>query len=778
MKTEKLIQLLQSCWLDPSANSEVAEQYRKRQFIAVLKLVPLASFATYAIIIITYFGALTILEYQIFIIWACSLTAIASSNLILWQLFIFRHRWDKYARFSHYLLTFNLAAAALLYALLAIQVFVTLDEPQRTILIAIIAAFTATGCWMFASMPLAGILWCLLLAGAFGVGNLLSTAPFPLLAYLAIFYSVFLCATVLVTSHKFIRGLIAETEIEQQRELIGLLLHDFEANTNDWLWELDNQGYLRHVSVQLVKMTGKTEEQLKAQAVPDIFRELGNPDTQESNITIEKLLNALRQAQPFNDLRVAVTIDKQRQWWSLKGRPLFDEQKRIRGWRGVTSDITAAYTRELEMTRLAKVDSLTDLSNRHHFLDVLNQLVPNNTSYTPCYLMMLDLDNFKMINDSLGHHAGDQLLIHLAQKLTNILPSDAVLARLGGDEFAIIMQTNLSKDSAQQFAEHVKESVAIPFILQEHKIEMKVSIGISFAPDDASNAIDLLKASDMALYNAKEEGRNRISFFTQELYQRALYKQKLLIDLKSAIAEQQFFLLYQPQVDIHKQQLIGFEALVRWQHPTEGLVPPDDFIPLAESSKLIVELGEWVLQQACRDAVQWPKHLRVAVNVSGVQCEQTGLLDVINKALTDSGLMQDRLEIELTESALMHNNSELLNILTTFRQGGGSVAIDDFGTGFSSFSYLHTFPLDKLKIDRSFVQLLSQPKDNSKAQAIIRSIIQLAKSLDLIVTAEGIETDEQQLQLTALACDLGQGYLMSKPMNAARVKHYIAEFSS
>ncbi|MDP5029636.1 bifunctional diguanylate cyclase/phosphodiesterase [Paraglaciecola sp.] len=770
--------MLQSCCNDPTADLKTQHYYRYRQFIAVLNVIPLASFATYFIAGLGLVTTWQQINLWALGVWALFLIIIASINLVLWRRFVWHKIKPHNINVLSWILTFNLGVAALLYASLCLAMFGLFEDHHRILLVGTAAAFSATGCWMFASMPIAGVLWGALLPGILGIGLLLSYSDrHGDLGLISMLYSLFLIVTVLVTSRKFVTSLIAETKIEQQGELISLLLHDFEENANDWLWEIDSKGFLRHVSVQLINASGKTEKELKKQPVADIIKTFLAVNNEYSQTEFEKITDALAKPLAFNDLRLKVNVNEQQRWWSLKAKPLFDERNRFVGWRGVTSDITAAYSRELEMTRLANIDSLTGLANRYHFLNVLRDLVPNKADVTPCYLMMLDLDNFKIVNDSLGHYAGDQLLVHLAETLGKIIPPSALLARLGGDEFAIIMREGLTQESATIFAHHLQFAIAKPFTLQEYKIEMKASIGISFAPDDQCTAADLLNASDIALYDAKEAGRNKLSFFSPQLQKRALFKQKLLIDLKSAIVNQQFFLLYQPQIDLATGQLVGFEALVRWQHPTEGLISPDDFIPLAETSKLIIELGAWVLQQACRDAVLWPEHLRVAVNVSGVQCEDIRLHKVIHQALVDSGLAQHRLELELTESALMNQSSELLGVLSEFRQAGGTVAIDDFGTGFSSFSYLHSFPLDKLKIDRSFVKLLGFEQSNNKAEAIVQSIILLAKSLDLSLTAEGVETPQQQVFLTKLHCDLAQGYLFSKPISAECVTEYIAEFA-
>ena len=723
-------------------------------------------------------NAWPIMKHWQLVTWAILLIIIATTNFGLWWRHLIAVKKLKPSAFSRNLLIFNLALAALLYAYITLQVYGKLSPNNNNFLIAIVAAFTATGGWMFASIPLAGILWSLFLVGFFGLGLLNMHNDYQSLAYLAIFYSLFLSATVLVTSRKFIQGLIAETKIEQQGEFIGLLLHEFEESVSDWLWEIDNNGLLQHVSIQLVEATNKTADDLKTQAFLNILDSLlcNNSEHPESVSLLKKIQDGLQKNHSFNELLLPVLIKQKTHWWSFNAKPLFNEHSVLTGWRGVTSDVTEARIRELEMTRLANQDSLTGLANRYQFLNSLNNIMSNPIETGSCFLMMMDLDNFKNINDSLGHNAGDQLLCHLATQLQSVIPKGALLARLGGDEFALVV-THLNKQSvrpadAAELAAAIQTKVATPFSLHGHKIETKVSIGVSFAPLDATDAGDLLNAADIALYHAKED-RNTVSFFTEPLKQKALHKQTLLNDLQAAIDEQQFFLMYQPQYDLNTEQVVSFEALVRWQHPKLGLISPDDFIPLAESSRLIIPLGEWVLQEACHEAISWPNTISVAVNVSAMQLEHSDFGKTVDNALLESKLMQHRLELELTESSIMHNSPRILNMLNTFRSAGGRIGIDDFGTGFSSFSYLHSFPLDKLKIDRSFIDLLQTSDVENHAQTIVNSIVQLGNAMNLQVTAEGIETYEQQLLLKNLTCHFGQGYLFAKPMTAGRIKGFL-----
>ncbi|WP_295951619.1 EAL domain-containing protein [Rhodoferax sp.] len=474
---------------------------------------------------------------------------------------------------------------------------------------------------------------------------------------------------------------------------------------------------------------------------------------------------------------VPARVAGQLQWWSLTAKPLHDGAGQWQGWRGVGSDITAARQRELEMARLAHIDTLTGLANRYQFGKRLAGYFAPAASAGPCTLLLLDLDNFKTVNDSLGQAVGDQLLQEVAQRLQSVLDPLALLARLGGDEFALLLPGMLERPEAERLGAQMQDVLAQPWTANGHRIAVHASIGVGFAPVDADTAEQLLKVSDMALYAAKAAGRHTLRFFDPALALRAQQHLAVLSDLDQALQRGEFVLHYQPQVDLASGALLGFEALVRWQHPLRGLVSPLEFITVAEESGLIVPLGAWVLRQACVDAVGWPAHLRVAVNLSAVQFGNADVLAVVDNALQHSGLPSARLELEITESTLMHDSQAALAVLHALRAKGVRVALDDFGTGYSSLAYLRSFPLDKLKIDRSFVSILDAADGDSSAAAIVQTIVQLAQALHLETTAEGVETAAQFEQLRRMGCAQAQGYWIAKPMDAAHARAFIMGWS-
>jgi diguanylate cyclase (GGDEF)-like protein len=432
-------------------------------------------------------------------------------------------------------------------------------------------------------------------------------------------------------------------------------------------------------------------------------------------------------------------------------------------------ELASRNSREIELANqrvleLARIDALTELPNRAVFLEQLEASAdarnrPHGDTFS---VIMLDLDRFKNINDSLGHAAGDALLRQAANRLRSALRDADILARLGGDEFALIQAACADqKMGSINLATQICRCMSEPFQLPGHRVEVGVSIGIAMSPEHGEDPQELLKKADLALYRSKSAGRNCFTLYDNEMSLELDARNTLESDLREAIAHEQMELHYQPVFDVKTGDRRGLEALVRWRHPTRGLIPPDQFIPLAEETGLIVPLGEWVLRRACGDATSWPADVKVAVNLSAVQFKQAELFDVIMSALSETGLPPERLEIEITESVLLERGAENYAFMQRLKKVGISFALDDFGTGHSSLSCLTAFPFDKIKIDKSFVGNLLE---SYKATAIISSIATLAHGLDISVTAEGVETREQFEMLRTLGVNFVQGYLLGRPV--------------
>ncbi|BDI05603.1 putative bifunctional diguanylate cyclase/phosphodiesterase [Sphaerotilus microaerophilus] len=438
-------------------------------------------------------------------------------------------------------------------------------------------------------------------------------------------------------------------------------------------------------------------------------------------------------------------------------------------------DVTAWRLADARMARMASHDALTDLPNRVLLRDRIDNALATRAADRHVALMCLDLDRFKAVNDSLGHPAGDALLLQVTQRLRQHVRASDTIARLGGDEFAILLDQLSPVANPEELAERLVHAIEQPYDLDGQTANIGVSIGIALAPRDGEDAVTLVKRADLALYNAKASGRGRHSFFDPAMDEAAQDRRTLEIDLRRALEVGEFELHYQPLLHVNSQQVSGFEALLRWRHPQRGLVPPGDFIPMAEDLGLIVPIGDWVLRRACRDAAQWPTPLRVAVNVSARQFTLgQGLVDSVRTALADAGLRAERLELEITESVLMDHNAATLEVLHALRGDGVHIVMDDFGIGYSSLAYLRSFPFDKVKIDRSFVHEVSHKAD---ALAIIRAVSGLCSSLGIASTAEGVETAEQLNLVAREDCTEVQGYLFSRPVPEGDIPTLLARLA-
>ncbi len=441
---------------------------------------------------------------------------------------------------------------------------------------------------------------------------------------------------------------------------------------------------------------------------------------------------------------------------------------------GIITDLTTYKEAEERIQYMAYFDALSTLPNRTLLRDrAVHALAAARRDQNQVAMMFLDLDHFKTINDSLGHSVGDQVLQTVASRLKFLVRDGDTVARYGGDEFSILL-VNTDAKGAAQVAQKIIEILAAPIEAGNHSLVVGVSIGISCYPADADNFEALLKNSDIALFRAKAAGRSNFQFFTQEMNTTAHNRLELEVALRGALAGNQFRLHYQPQFNLHSGDLLGFEALLRWQHPVRGMIPPADFVPIAEINGLIVPIGTWVLNEACRQAKEWQArgitHATVAVNLSAVQIRQANIVSLVKQALHTHHLDARYLELELTESLLLENVGSVLKQLHELKEIGVTLSIDDFGTGYSSLAYLKRFPIDTLKIDKSFVSNLGQDADS---RAIALAIVSMAHSLRLKVIAEGVEDASQANILAEMGCDDAQGYWYARPMPADQVAMWL-----
>ncbi|WP_207459720.1 EAL domain-containing protein [Azospirillum sp. SYSU D00513] len=445
------------------------------------------------------------------------------------------------------------------------------------------------------------------------------------------------------------------------------------------------------------------------------------------------------------------------------------------GWIATHEDLTETIKAQAMIAHMARHDALTGLANRTLFREELDRALLRVRRGEGLALLCLDLDHFKNVNDTLGHPVGDALLRTVAQRLRGCTRETDTIARLGGDEFSILQvgpdQTGQQRDRAVALAARVIDALSAPYDIDGHQLVVGASVGIALAPGDGLDPDQLLQNTDLALYQAKAEGRGTHRFFAPDMAERLHAYHALKTGLREALAKGQFELHYQPLVNLRSGRVRGFEALLRWRHPERGLVSPAEFIPVAEETGLIVALGEWVLQEACREAVGWPAGLGVSVNLSPVQFRSRGLVEAVAGALAESGLEPERLELEITESVLLQDNDANLAVLSELRQLGLRIAMDDFGTGYSALGYLRSFPFDKIKIDRSFVSDLPQGEGS---KAILHAVAGLGRSLAITTTAEGVETRDQLEAVRAQGCDEAQGYFFSRPVPAAEIPLLLA----
>lgn len=571
-------------------------------------------------------------------------------------------------------------------------------------------------------------------------------------------YTVVTIAAVLLGARRSAGALRAEREAERQGQLVTLLLRDFESQSADVMWETDASGRLARISPKLTALMRLDGDAAIKRSLLSWFDAQCRDD--ETKVAVGQLRQAFNAGQAFRQRGIPVVIAGMSRRWSITARPLVDEAGVDQGWRGVITDITMEHDAQSRMQQLALVDSLTGLANRTQLRDKL-QIKLASASKKPAALLCLNMDHFKRVNDMFGHAAGDVVLRETARRLRKLVRASDVVARAGGDEFAIVLSDIASEEDALRFGERIVAELKRGFSSSSGQISSGASVGVVTIPAHGTTVDELLANADLALSTAKAGGRGRAEMFRTDMGERLRLRMTMERDLRSAVAKNELRLHWQPQVETASWSVSGCEALLRWQHSDLGLIPPLNFIPMAEETGLIVELGEWVLNEACRVGVQKLPGLNVAVNVSPIQVVRDDFVLVVRKALAASGLPPQRLELEITESLFIDASPKALRNLETLRQMGIRVALDDFGTGYSSLAYLRQFPFDTLKIDRAFVRELVTQHD---ARAIVRSIVELAAALGMSTVAEGVEEPAQYELLRRAGCTAVQGFLIARPM--------------
>ncbi len=542
------------------------------------------------------------------------------------------------------------------------------------------------------------------------------------------------------------------------------ILHSFEETGQGWFWETDRRGLITYISPKAAMVLGQAAEALIGLPLNEIVNPAPGPTDAERMLSFH-----LSARSPFQDVELRAATTGEERWWALTGRPVYDNYKNFCGFRGHGTDLTEKRRSEQQVSRLAHYDSLTGLANRVQMSNVLEQILaaPSGRERA-CAVLMLDLDRFKQVNDSLGHPAGDALLKQVAQRLERAIDGAGRCGRLGGDEFKVIVPGQQSRAALGYLAVEIISALSQPYRIHGQNVVIGASVGIVIAPEHGTTSEALLRNVDLALYAAKDAGRGVYRFFADDLHAAVEERAELEQDLRDAMANGELELFYQPVVSAAAEKIVGFEALLRWKHPRRGWISPAKFVPIAEESGLINRLGQWVLRTACEDMARWPDPIRCAVNVSALQFANPELPNVIANALAHSGVAPARLELEITESVFLSDNAGTDAMFRAVKRIGVRLALDDFGTGYSSLGYLKKAPFDKIKIDRTFVQ--GATEQGSRNGAIIASITSLAEALHMDTTAEGVETLDELELVRLLGCSHVQGHIYFKPMTATEAE--------
>ncbi len=665
------------------------------------------------------------------------------------------------------------AVLSSLWAALDVAAYHSADETQRMVLIALTVGMAGGGGFALATIPPASIVFC----GTMAVGAAIALSRDPTIvgAYLFVLYLVF-AAIIVRSSLAVCRSLTervrAKIAADEQRDVINLLLNDFEENAADWLWGVDRDFNLERASVRFYDQLQVPEGMVLGRPITTIMP--FSPVGVDGLDCRDNFINCLLTRQSFRDQDICVELAGELAIWSLTAKAVHDEDGNFMGYRGVGRDVTASRESRLRIEHMARHDPLTEVGNRVLLSEDFERAVSRYERFgDPFSVLLLDLDRFKQINDNFGHTGGDELLRAVASILSQLRGETDTLARIGGDEFAILHATE-DPQSAASLAARIIEKLQHPLTLRCGSAHVGVSIGIACAPIDGIDPDQLMRNADLALYRAKTDGRNRYRFFDSSLDAAARRRSLIEQELALAIAEERLSINYQPLVDAQTRRVVCAEALLRWNHPTLGSVSPGEFIPIAEESGQIGAIGSWVLRQACKHAVRWPEHIRIAVNLSSRQFLSPGLLPLVETALKQNELPAHRLELEVTESLLMETTLGVEETLVSLSRLGLRISLDDFGTGFSSLSYLRRYRFDKLKIDQSFI---SDLETNSDSRAIVESVIKLARDLRMSVAAEGVETKGQFELLRQMACGEIQGFLAGRPMPIDQFEDYLRQNS-
>lgn len=746
----------------PEIGDELAGHVRARQILTVRGLIPvmmLAQLINGAIVMLAFWssGAESLLGiWATFLCLLCGGTALRAMRKLPPESQSFRTPLaiERMAR--------GAGLMGLAWAVVPVIVVPFTDSLGHMALGIILAGNSFAGAFLLARIPVAAYAFIgpIVLGQIFGM-QMQGDPVYDLLSILSAVYGVMLVLCIQWSHARFVQQLASEQAVRDQEQLISLLLRDFGESSSDWLWQTDEQGCLTDLPVSVNGNLPSDEIMAIGSRLIDTFGACEARDV---------LAKSLERRRSFRDLVMPVSTANGDEWWLLTGKPVF-ENDFYAGFRGVASNVTASKESEDRIAHLAHYDVLTGLPNRVTLMEALERKVRAKLGPDEFRaLFWLDLDNFKWVNDTLGHPAGDDLLKLVADRIVKACEPNDLVARLGGDEFAIIVERTGSGTEIEAFVRDLSAKLAKPYLLMGSSVRCSASIGLRHFDVYSTDASALLKHADLALYKAKSNGRGGWAAFTPELEQLARQRRELEEDLQRALENNELMIFFQPQIDAQTREMTGCEALLRWAHPTKGLVYPTDFIEAAEDCGLITRIGDWVIRTAVEQARRLPDNVRVAVNISALQVHSANLFPTIVNALARNELDPTRLDLEITESVLMTDTDFTLERLHQLKQLGVRISLDDFGTGFSSLSYLRKFPFDKIKIDKSFISDLETSEDS---RTITVATLGLAKALGLRCTAEGVETEFQSRFLGEHGCDELQGYFISRAQPIEKLSHFV-----
>jgi diguanylate cyclase (GGDEF)-like protein/PAS domain S-box-containing protein len=744
-------------------DDQTRRRIRAAQIDAVVQLVPLTmtiNILNAAIVVGVFWDT----EANVILsLWAALIVVEAGSALWSWSLKRHKRPTGASARGIRRAVL-HAAFLGVTWGAAPLMLFPNADLMHQLILGCLMAGMISGGAFCLSTVPQAGLAytWTIVLAS---VGALLLAGHrvFFVVALLLLLYAVFISRNLVAHGNLFFRHLRDQLKLEVQSEVIGLLLNDFEEHASDWLWETDAKGILVHVSDRFAEAAGKTPSEIQGAQFSDV---IGGQDGYRPP-ELSDILKRIAARAAFRDITLPVRVGADRRFWLLSAKPVFDNAGVFTGYHGVGADVTEKRLADERIIHLARYDTLTELPNRSSFQEEVDHaLADARANGQSAAMLYLNLDQFKSINDTLGHFVGDALLKQVGKRIRSCARSRDIVARLGGDEFAILQYSPDLPAGTMVLARQMIDAFKSPFKLEHGDIAIDASLGIAVAPADGWAADALMQKADLALFAAKADGAATYRFFEPQMEAGAHRRRALEVGLRSALDNGEIQLEFQPLVDLRKGTVAGCEALVRWKSPEWGFVSPAEFIPVAEATGLIEPIGEWVLREAVKTARQWPEDTVVAVNLSPVQFKNQKLLATVVAALADSGLPPQRLELEVTESLFLDGSNHAYEMLRNLRTLGVRTSLDDFGTGYSSLSYLRRFPFDKIKIDKSFIDEVAIGEESV---AIIRAIVALADALGMSTTAEGVESLDQVAKLREAGCTQIQGYVFSRPRPASEI---------